>query len=90
MFSLLHPRLEVESMTQQEKAQEYISRIFRIPRYRRVGVSEKFLRENAPKHWVGKNEPLSADALLCEVENQVAQGNLKKFRRAQTWYYSPR
>lgn len=77
-------------MTQQEKAKELLTRLFRGPRNYRVGLSEKYLRTAAQNQWVGENERLLPDALLTEAERQVAAGALKKFRRGSTFFYSPK
>lgn len=77
-------------MTQQEKAKEVLWRLFYLPRHNRVGLSEKYLMSYASKHWVGKDERLSPDALIAEADRQVQTGQLDKFRRGSSWHYKPR
>lgn len=77
-------------MTQQEKANEILDRLFLIPRHYRVGLSEKFLRGYAGKKWVGPNTPLSGDVLILEATKRVQDGRLITFKRGQERFYVPR
>ena len=80
------------TVTQEEKAQEVLERLFYVPRNRRTGLSEKFLRSYAGKKWADKDVRLSQDALIAEAERQVQNGALKKFRRGRGYpcFYRPR
>lgn len=77
-------------MTHEEKAEKVLDHLFSNPRYYRVGLSEKFLRNYARKKWVGPNMPLSGNILLLEAAKRVQDGRLITFRRGKERFYAPK